>query len=120
MFNLLQQRWLDRFRVDDSIGWSDIPEDPLSDQIMDMVWDMLDKATLNARKRKIVWPDGQKLSINLSVKRIHEQHPTFPTDLIENNVIDWLVQVMPPDIDTEQQIDELNRLKQKWLDTYER
>jgi hypothetical protein len=120
MFKKLKQRWLDRFLVDDAIGWSDMPEDPLSNQVMDTVWDMLGKATLNARKRKIIWPDGQKLSINMSVKRIHDQYPAFPKDLIETHVIDWLVQVIPPDIYTEQQLDELNRLTQKWLDTYER
>lgn len=87
---------------------------------MDTVWDMLDKATLNARKRKIIWPDGEKLSINLSVKRIHDQHPAFPKDLVESSVIDWLVQVIPSDVYNEQQLDELNRLTQKWIDTYER
>ena len=120
MFKRLKQRLLERFLVDDSSGWSDIPDDPLSIQATQTVSDMLDKATLNPRKRKIIWPDGQKLSINLSVKRIHDQHPAFALDQIEANVIDWLLQVIPSATYDEQQLTELNRLTQKWINTYER
>ena len=120
MFKQVKQRLLDRFLADDSIGWSNTSDDPQSVQVMETVSTILDKATLNARKRKIIWPDGQKLSINLSVKRIHDQHPAFPLDLIETNVIDWLMQVIPSENYTEQQLVELNRLTQKWIHTNDR
>jgi hypothetical protein len=60
--------------VDDSIGWTDSPEDELSDEVMDTVWTVLEKASINARKRKIIWADGQKLSINLC-RQTHSRRP---------------------------------------------
>ena len=120
MFKQVKQRLLNRFLVDDSTGWSDISEDPQSEQVMETVSTMLDNATLNARKRKIVWPDGQKLSINLSVKRIHDQHPAFPLDLIETTVINWILQVIPSENYSEHQLDQLNRLTEKWIEAHER
>ena len=66
--------------VDDSVGWTKSPNDELSDEAKDTVWTILEKASINARKRKIIWPDGQKLSINLSVRRIHAAHQRFPLE----------------------------------------
>jgi hypothetical protein len=40
--------------VEDSIGWTDSPKDELSDEVMDTVWTVLEKASINARKRKII------------------------------------------------------------------
>ncbi len=120
MSKQIKQRLLDRFLVNDSIGGSDTSEDAQSVQVMETVSTMLDKTTLNARKRKIIWPDGQKLSINQSVKRIHDQHPAFPLELIETNVIDWLLQVIPSPNYSEKQLDELDRFMQKWIETHER
>ena len=106
--------------VEDSIGWTDSPEDELSDEVMDTVWTVLEKASINARKRKIIWADGQKLSINLSVKRIHADHQSFPLELIEIQLIAWLAQVMVSPYHSEQQLDELNRLTEKWIEAHER
>ena len=61
MSKQVKQRLLDRFLVNDSIGGSDTSEDAQSVQVMEAVSTMLDTTTLNARKRKIVWPDEQKL-----------------------------------------------------------
>ena len=123
MFKKLKRRLFERFLIDDSVEWtqgSDDTEDPLFIEVMDVVSSLLDKATLNPRKRKIIWPDGQKLSINLSVKRIHDQHPGFPHDLIETNVIDWLVQTIPSEYATEREADEWERLVEKWIGSHER
>jgi hypothetical protein len=106
--------------IEDSIDWTDSPEDELSDKAMDTVWTVLEKASINARKRKIIWPDGQKLSINLSVKRIHADHQDFPIELIETQLIAWIAQVMVSPYHSEQQLDELNRLTEKWIEAHER
>ena len=105
--------------VDGSIGWANSPEDKLSDEVMDTVWTVLDKASLNARKRKIIWPDGQKLTINQSAKRIHADHPSYPLELIEDHLIGWLEQVLVSPYDSELQLAELNRLTGKWIEAHE-
>jgi len=106
--------------VEDSIGWTDSSEGELSDKVMDTVWTILESASINARKRKIIWADGQKLSINLSVKRIHADHQSFPLELIETQLIAWLAQAMVSPYHSEQQLDELNRLTEKWIEAHER
>ena len=106
--------------VDDTVGWTKSPTDELSDQAEDTVWTVLEKASINARKRKIIWPDGQKLSINLSVKRIHADHQRFPLELIENHLIGWLEQAMVSPYCSDQQLDELTRLTEKWIEAHER
>ena len=105
--------------VQDPIGWTDSPKDDLSHEVMDCVWTILHKANLNARKRKIVWADGQKLSINQSVKRIHADHPSFALELIETHLIGWLTQVSVSPAYSEQQLAQLNRLTEKWIETHE-
>ena len=99
--------------VEDSIGWMDSPEDDLSDKVMDCVWTLLETANLNASKRKRVWADGKKLSINQCVKRIHADHPGFALALIETHLIGWLSQVLVSPTYSEQQMAELNRLTEK-------
>ena len=106
--------------IEDSIGWTDSPEDEQSDQVMDAVWTVLEKASINARKRKIIWSDGQKLSINQSAKRIHADHQAFPLELIEFHLLGWLEQVIVSPLHSEQQLAELNRLTGKWIEAHER
>ena len=108
-----------RFVVDDFVGWTQSPEDELSDEVMDTVWTVLEKASINARKRKINWADGQKLTINQSVKRIQADHPQFPLALIETHLIGWLEQVFISPYLSDQQLDELNRLTGRWIEAYE-
>jgi hypothetical protein len=106
--------------VEDSIGWTDSPEDALSDQVMDAVWTVLEQASINARKRKIIWADGQKLSINQSVKRIHADHQGSSLELIEFHLLGWLEQVVVSPFHSEEQLAELNRLIGKWIEAHER
>ena len=105
--------------VEGSTGWGDSPEDELSEQVMDAVWTILDKASINARKRKIIWADGQKLSINWSVKRIQADHPSSSLELIETHLIGWIEQVLVSPYYSQEQLHELNRLTDKWIETHE-
>ena len=45
--------------VDDSVGWTKSSNNGLSDEAEDTIWTVLEKASINASKRKIIWPDGQ-------------------------------------------------------------
>jgi len=44
----------------------------------------------------------------------------FPLELIETNVINWLLQVIPSPNYSEEQLEELDRFIQKWIETHER
>src|SRR5262245_5186406 len=106
--------------VEESIGWAASPEEALSDQVGEAVWEILETAKINARKRKIIWADGQKLSINQSIRRIHADYQGVPLELIEANVLEWLEQAVFSQFSSEEQLDQLDRLTQKWIEAHDR
>ena len=100
--------------------WMGSAEGGLSGEVLDAVWMLLETADVDAKKRQIIWEDGKRLSIPESVQRIHADHPDFPPELIEAHVIGWLeMEFAPPDY-SEAQLDELDRLTEKWIDDHER
>jgi hypothetical protein len=102
--------------IDGLLEWMDAPEGQQSIEALDLVFDALEHAGLDARQRKIVWADGNRLSIEQSAQRIHAQHPGIPRDLIETHVLGWL-ENCAPDSYSERQLEELDRLIEPWLDS---
>jgi len=106
--------------VEDFFGSTDSPEDALSDAVMNTVWTILETADVDARKRKIVWQDGQRLSISQSALRIHADYPDFPIELIDTHLTAWLeMEFVPPNY-SQEQLDELDQLTESWIDAHER
>jgi hypothetical protein len=106
--------------LDGFCEWMGSAQGELSGEVLDAVWTLLETADVDAKKRKIIWEDDKRLSIPQSVQRIHAQHPKFPPELIESHVIGWLeMEFAPPDY-SEEQLDELDRLTEKWIDDHER
>ena len=101
------------------LEWMDAPEGQQSIEALDLVFDALEHAGVDARQRKIVWADGKRLSIEQSAERIHAGHPDVPRDLIETHVLGWLESCTPESY-SERQLEELDRLIEPWLDDYER
>ena len=105
--------------VEGLIDWMGSPEGELSGAVSDAVWMLLEKADVDAKKRKIIWKDGQKLSIPEAVQRIHADLPDFPLDLIEEHLIAWIEMEFAPPNYSQKQLDELDRLTEKWIDDHE-
>ena len=105
--------------IDGFLEWMDAPEGQQSIEALDLVFDALEHAGVDARQRKIVWADGTRLSIEQSAERIHAEHPGVPRDLIETHVLGWLESCAPATY-SERQLEELDRLIEPWLDDYER
>ena len=105
--------------IDGFLEWMDAPEGQQSIEALDLVFDALAHAGVDARQRKIVWADGKRLSIEQSAERIHAEHPGVPRDLIETHVLGWL-ESCAPEAYSERQLEELDRLIKPWLDDYER
>jgi hypothetical protein len=105
--------------IDGFVEWMDAPEGQQSIEASDLVFAALAHADIDARQRKIVWADGERLSIGQSAARIHAGHPDMPRDLIETHVVGWLESCVP-EAYSEPQIEELDRLIEPWLDEYER
>ena len=99
--------------------WTDSPEEELSNAAPDALFDALAKADIDPRKRKIVWKDGQRLSIPETEQRIHASNPDLAPELIESHVLEWL-EGFAPESYSERQLEELDRLTDKWVDDRER
>jgi hypothetical protein len=106
--------------AEEFLDWINSPEGELSGEVHDTIAPLLEKADVDAKNRKIIWEDGQRLSITESVQRIHANYPDFPIDLIQNHVIGWLEMEYAPPTYSEKQLDELDRLTGKWVDDHER
>ena len=76
--------------IDGFLEWMDAPEGQQSIEALDLVFDALEHAGVDARQRKIVWADGKRLSIEQSAERIHAGHPDVACDVIETHVLGWL------------------------------
>ena len=57
--------------LDDFLEWMDSSEGQHSIEALDLVFDALEHAGVDAKQRKIVWDDGKRLSIQQSAERIH-------------------------------------------------
>ena len=106
--------------VEDFLEWMDSSEGERSSEVLDTVWPLLEKADVDAKNRKIIWEDGQRLSITESVHRIHAGYPDLPLDLIETHLIGWLEMEFAPPTYSQKQLDELDRLTEKWIADHER
>ena len=105
--------------IDGFVEWMDAPEGRQSIEALDLVFDALEHAGVDARQRKIAWSDGTPLSIEQSAERIQAEHPGVARDLIETHVVGWLESCVPESY-SERQLEELDRLIEPWLDEYER
>ena len=101
-------------------GWMNSAEGELSSEVLDAVWMLLEKVDVDAKNRKIIWGDGKRLSITESVQRIHAACPDFPLDLIETHLIGWLEMEFAPPTSSQEQLDELDRLTENWIEDHER
>jgi len=93
--------------IEGFLEWMDSPEGQLSIEAIDLVHPLLEKLQVDAKARKILWTDGEQLTIDESVKRIHAEYPELPAEVIEEKLISWLEMEYEPTGATQKQIDEL-------------
>ena len=106
--------------VDGFLDSMDPPEGEHAGEVSDAVWAVLEKADGDARKRKIIWEDGTRLSTTEPVQRIHAGYPDYRPELLEEHLIGWLEMEFAPPTYSQKQLDELDRLAEKWIDHHER
>jgi hypothetical protein len=94
------------------------PRGQLSDEVREVTWQILEEVDVDAADRKLIWDDGNRLSIDESVQRIHQEYPEYPVDLIEARVVSWLEMEFTPEVWTQDQMDELDRLTEAWVDDH--
>ena len=75
----------------------------------------MEDVQLDAKKRKFIWLDGERLDIDQSVQRIQKQYPAFRRDWIEEYLMDWIEMGYAPEHYSQAQLDELDRLTARWI-----
>ncbi len=106
--------------ADGFLDWMESPEGEQSMEVMDTVLALLDEVEVDAKARQLLWPDGQQLSIAESVQRIHAEHLQIPAERIEDRVISWLEMGYVPEGYSEQQLDQLEDLTERWIKAHYR
>ncbi len=95
--------------------WMDSPEGEKHLEIYDVLSKLLEDVHLDARERKVIWPDAERLDIEQSVQRIQKLYRDFPRDEIEEFMIDWIDMGYEPENYSPAQFDELDRLTERWV-----
>lgn len=98
----------------DFLGWMVSPDGQAAGEVSGLVFATLENASVDAKRRKIIWADGKRLSIEQSAERIHAEHPDRPRELIEISLCSWFEHRVP-ESDSERQINELDRLFGPWI-----
>ena len=106
--------------IEEFSDWVDSREGELWTEIGDALEDLLKDVQLDAKQRQFIWPDADRLDLEQSVQRIHKQYPEFPCDKIEEFLIDWIEMGYAPKNDSQAQLDELDRLTERWVADYMR
>ena len=101
--------------LEELLALRDSPEDEQLIEVSDTLWDLLEDVQLDARQRKFIWPDAERLDLEKSVQRIQKQYSHFPRDQIEEFLIDWIDMGYAPEHYSQAQLDELDRLTERWV-----
>jgi predicted heme/steroid binding protein len=82
--------------------WLESEEGLQSQEAVDCVYNALDGASVDISEKKIIWSDGQRLTIEQSAERIHSEM-NLGKDAIINHIIGWLqMEYVPEGLDDEQ------------------
>jgi hypothetical protein len=82
------------------------------------VQDALERASVDARERRIVWHDGTRLTIEDAARKIHSESGV-PYDIVQSHVVAWLeMHYEPEDLD-ENQMEEFEKLIELWIAPYD-
>ena len=100
--------------LDGLFGWMDSPEGQQSIAIRDVLWGLLEHVQLDAKQRRLIWPDAERLDLEQSIQRVRKRYPDFPRDEVEEFLIDWLDSYDPENY-SRAQLDELDNLTERWV-----
>ena len=102
--------------IDDPFDPMYSPEGDLYSEVREALLPLLERLHVDAKKRKIICPDGKRLNFDESVQNIHTVYPDFPRELIESRLISWLEMDYAPENYSPEQLVQLDRLTERWVD----
>lgn len=103
---------------DDFSEWVGSSEGVESVEALDCVFNALDGARVDSFERRIIWPDGKRLSIDQSVERI-KKNSGFDGQVILIHIIGWLQMEYTPEGLDEEQMERFENQIERWVGEYE-
>lgn len=82
------------------------------------VQDALERASVDARERKIIWHDDTRLSIE-EAARIIRSESGVPVDIVQFHVVCWLQTHYEPEGLDQEQMEEFEQMIERWTAPYE-
>lgn len=103
---------------EDFSEWLGSPKGTESMDALDCVFNALDGAIVDPFERRIIWPNGESLSIDQSVDRIGKDSG-LDRQLILSHLIGWLqMEYMPEGLD-DKQMERFENQIESWVEEYE-
>jgi len=104
--------------LEDFLEWMGSPEGADSMDALDYVFNTLDGARVDPVKRKINWPDGERLSIDQSVDRMSKDSGLDRQSIL-SHLIGWLQMDYIPEGLNEKQMELFENQIESWVEEYE-
>ena len=101
--------------LDGLFEWIDSPEGQQSIQVRDVLWNLVEDVQLDAKKRKLIRPDAERLDLEQSIERVLKKYPDFPRNEVEEFLLDWIDMGYDPENYSQAQLDELDSLTERWV-----
>ena len=99
--------------------WMGSEEGLQSIEASEWVFDAFDGASVDPSEKRIIWPDGQRLSIEQSVERIQEKSG-LDKHAILSHIIGWLqMEYIPEGLD-DKQMQMFESQINDWVEEYEK
>ncbi len=99
--------------------WLESENGQQSMEAVDYVFEALEGADLDITGRRIIWDDGQKLTIDQSVEKIHK-HTGINIESIRSHIIGWLELGYEPKGLDDEKMEQFESQIDAWIDEYEK
>jgi hypothetical protein len=77
--------------LDGLFDWMDSPEGQQSIEVRDVLWNWLEDVQIDAKQRKLIWPDAERLDLEQSIERVLKKYPDFPRNEVEESYLTGLI-----------------------------
>lgn len=100
------------------VQWMGSEEGLQSMDALDCVFDALEGASVDLSEKRIIWSDGQRLTIEQSAERIQERSG-LDRHAIVNHIIGWLQMEYVPEGLDDKQMEMFESHINAWVEEYE-
>jgi hypothetical protein len=101
--------------LDGLLDWMGSPEGQQCIAVRDVLWDLMEHVQIDAKQRKLIWPDAEPLDLEQSIQRIQKEYPEFLRGQIEEFLLNWIDMGYDPQNYSQAQLDELDSLTERWV-----